>query len=300
MEEHSFTNWLRQEVSAARCALLTLFEKRDRLLFIDGPQLEREYMEKVGHFEETVIREEIEMELLQKKQRLIQTALNRREPIDEAAIDAQINQLRQEKLKEAEGVSLDADVMELTPEEAEQLQDLYHTIVRCYHPQMHPELTQAHKRLFPKAQDAYRRKDLAALQLIHEMLLSADGDVDLGALLDFLMDAAQQQEMEIVPKAYSTDYALASTLYPFFAPTSEEAAIQEEWDRCKAETDAIVSEMKQIQSEFPFIAAKMLADPAQVDNYKKELEYRFFEAKKKQDQLSLLIRDMTRRVAVYE
>ena len=68
MDKHTFTNWLNSEVTATRYALLTAFEEKERLLYIVGPQLEREYMDKVGSFEETVIKEEIECELLQKKQ----------------------------------------------------------------------------------------------------------------------------------------------------------------------------------------------------------------------------------------
>ena len=48
MENHSFFDWLEREVSSAHFALLALYEKRDKLRFIDGPMLERDYMEKVG------------------------------------------------------------------------------------------------------------------------------------------------------------------------------------------------------------------------------------------------------------
>ena len=58
MEKHSFLDWLEREVSSARFALLALYEKRDKLRFIDGPMLERDYMDKVGNFEESIIQEE--------------------------------------------------------------------------------------------------------------------------------------------------------------------------------------------------------------------------------------------------
>lgn len=135
--------------------------------------------------------------------------------------------------------------------------------------------------------------------LIHNMLLNADGD-DLEALLDLLLSSVSEQEMETVRRDYSTDYALASTLYPFFTQTTEDVAIQEEWDRCKAETDVIMAELEHIRNDFPFTAADMLADPEKVEDYKKELEHRLFEAKKEREQLSELIRKMIERVAAYE
>ena len=71
MEKHTFTLWLHMERIAARYALLALYEQRDRLQYIEGPRLEEEYMDKIGPYEETVIREEIECEILQKKQQMI-------------------------------------------------------------------------------------------------------------------------------------------------------------------------------------------------------------------------------------
>lgn len=55
MENHTFTNWLQFEVNSARCALLKLIEEEDRLQYVEGPQLERAYMEAVGNYEETVV-----------------------------------------------------------------------------------------------------------------------------------------------------------------------------------------------------------------------------------------------------
>ena len=302
MVKNSFLDWLEREVSAARYTLLALCEKRDRLCFHDGPKLEREYMDKVGHFEESIIQEEIEVELLEKKQQMIQTAINRREPIDEAAIDAEIEKLRQEKLIEAEnfGTKDHGDFVELNEADAKELQELYRTIVKCYHPQMHPELTEIHKKLFMKAQEAYRQNDLEALRLIYDMLLQADGDVDLGELLDLLIDSAAKGETEPVSKGYTTDYALASVLYPYFTHTAEEAALQEEWDRYKKETNDITVVIDNIQGAFPFTAAQMLSDPEQLEAYKKDLEYRLYEAQKERERLSQQIRSMIERVTVHE
>ncbi len=114
MSKHSFKLWLHSEVTSARCALLTLYEQRDKLKYIEVPRLEKEYMDKVGTYEETVIKEEIECELLQKKQQMIQAAINRHEPIDEAAIDAELEMHRQKMVKEAAGTAALQDYAELT------------------------------------------------------------------------------------------------------------------------------------------------------------------------------------------
>ena len=141
-------------------ALLTLLEKKDTLVYIEGPQLEQEYMSKIGSYEEKVIREEMECELLDEKQQMIQAAINRREPVDEVAIDAKIEEMRENLLKEAQGTSLSDESGSLSAEIISQLQELYREIVNQFHPATHPNLTDVQKELFQKAQDAYRMRNL--------------------------------------------------------------------------------------------------------------------------------------------
>ena len=136
-------------------------------------------------YEETVIKEEIECELLQKKQQMIQAALNRREPIDETAIDAELDIQRQQMIQETADPAAPQEYAELSSEQSNGLQELYRDIVKSFHPQMYPELTDAHRELFKKAQKVYRRRDLAALKLIHEMMFSAQNDaLELELLLE--------------------------------------------------------------------------------------------------------------------
>lgn len=269
--------WLREEVVAARCALLTLYEQRDKLRYIEKPRLEKEYMDKVGTYEETVIQEEIECELLQKKQQKIQVAVNRREPIDEIKIDEELEDERQEMMKEAAGPEELDEYEELTVEESDRLQDLYSDIVQNFHPQIHPELTEAHRQLFQKAQESYRSRDVQAMNLVHDMLHSTqEEEADLEMLLEFLIDNEDDEEsVEVSPRReFATDYSLAAMIYCGFKPTNEEAAMQEELARCRQMTDEIMQQMDDMKCQFPFNASDMLLDDVQIESYKEELEHR--------------------------
>lgn len=122
MSEHTFTQWLWNEVTVSKCALLTLYEQRDRIKYIERPRLEREYMEKIGSYEETIIKQEMECKLLQKKQQMIQAAINRWEPINEAAIDAEIEKERQQMRQEAVGSPAPQEYADLTGDQSDELQ----------------------------------------------------------------------------------------------------------------------------------------------------------------------------------
>lgn len=283
MAKHTFVKWLNKEVASSGCALLKLYEELDKLKYIEGPRLEKEYMDKIGTFEETVIKEEIECELLRKKQVMIQSSLNRREPIDEASIDEEINKLREEKIKEAGGDAPPKEYADLSEEQATELQEIYSEIVKNYHPQTHPDLTEAHKELFKKAQEAYRRKDISALKLIYDMLTSADGE---GMAFELSMELDVSDEEETADERFTTDYTLASELYKGFIPTSEEASIQEEWRRYKQNIDEVMSNMETLKTQFPYTAAETLSNPDKLAEYKAGLEHRLYEASKEQARLT--------------
>lgn len=298
MKAHTFTDWLYSEVMSSRNALLTLYERIDKMRFVEAPQLEQQYMEQVGSVEEEIIQQEIECELLEEKKNMVQTAINRREPVDEAAIDAKIDAMRQEKLTEAVGtVPNEVPCHNLTGEQTDALQDLYRQIVQHFHPQMHPEMTQNQKELFAKAQDAYRRRDMTALQLIYDMLSSTEGEpLNLTVTFELTMGDG---DGETEKRVFSTDYTLAKRLYNCFVPTAEEAAIQEEWKSCQEKQVSLMQQVEELKQEFPFNAAEMLADPEQIEAYKQQLQHRRFEAEQSIRKLEVEIQSMMERVKVH-
>lgn len=286
MAKRTFVTWLNKEVASSSCALLKLYEELDKLKYIEGPRLEKEYMDKIGTFEETVIKEEIECELLKKKQEMIQAAINRREPVDEAAIDEEISKLREEMIKEAGGDAPPQEYADLSEEQATELQEIYSEIVKNYHPQTHPDLTEAHKELFKKAQEAYRRKDVSALKLIYDMLTSADGEgIDIELLMSMLDVSVDVGDDGSADERFTTDYTLVANLYKNFVPTAEEAAIQEEWTRYKQNIDEVMSDMTILKTQFPYTAAETLSNPEKLAEYKAGLEHRLFEATKERERL---------------
>lgn len=296
MNRHTFLGWLYSEVTSARGALLALYEELDKLRFVEGPKLEQQYMEQVGELEEAIIRQEIECELLEEKKKLIQAARYLRQPLDMAAIDATIEQLRQEKLQEAIGNPPSDTLPVLSDEDTILIQELYREIVQRYHPQMHPEITESQKDLFLKAQDAYRRRDLAALKLIHQMISSNE-------LPLFNIDVTLSMADEDTPdmrRSFTTDYSLAKQIYSCFCPTVEDAAIQEELNACKGKNEQVSQQLEELKQTFPFNAAGMLADPNQLEEYKKQLAYRRYQAEQTAKRLQKEIQSSVERMSARE
>ena len=294
MGKHTFAGWLQHEITAARCALLKLYEEKDRMLYVEKRQLEEKYMAAVGSFEEEVIKEEMECELLIAKHKMVQVKLNRREEINEAEIDLEIEKMRGELMREAAGSGGgDRNYQELAPEKMNELQEIYSKIVQACHPQMHTNLPETHRQLYDKAQEAYRRHDLNALRLIWDMLTSAeDGGEGIQLALEISMGVGGEDGEDEQIRDYSTDYTLAASLYSCFVPMENEAPVLEEWEHYKAEIRLEMMLMEKAREEYPFSAEKMLSSPEETAAYKAELELRLKNAKQQREKLSSEIREM--------
>ena len=298
MNSCRFIFWLEGELISSRYVLIKQYEKYDRMRFIEIPDTERKYLEVFGEIEEKVIKAEIDCELLEEKQKMIQTAINRREPINEAEIDAALNEKREKLIKEAQGEE-PQQFANITSAQQDELQSIYNEIVKKYHPQMHPELTEVHKELFRKAQDAYRRRDLPALCLIKDTLDSIGEDENAFERFLQLMASSQNEnpeEEEKLPE-HKADYTLAGIIYKNFVPTVDEASIIEETDFYRNRCCELAQDMEKMKNEFPLSAKATLEDPEETEKYKEELSHRLRDAENKKSVLEEKISGMLKEVS---
>lgn len=286
MGNSCFAGWLAQEVESAQNALLTRIEQLDTLRYVEAPKLRNEYMVKIGTTEDEVLNAELDAKMLQRKLELIQIKRNRREPIDMAEIDQQIEAERQALLVQAETDDAASQRLpQLTEEQQAELQELYHKIVEGFHPQVHPNLTDTEKALYEKAVDAYRNRNLAALKLIDEILFKDGIAFALKTTLS-VVEEDEQQQAAVLAEVLSADYTLAKQLYPYFVPQQQDAVLRSAAERYTAQRTALEAEIEQLQRVFPFTARETLASEEKTKAYLEQLTQRKFRAQDAKKQLT--------------
>ena len=293
MSKYTFAEWIIGEVNSAKCVLLSVYEHRDALIAVEGPQLEREYMEIFGEYEQAVIREEIECELLEEKKLMIQTAINRREPLNMELINQRIDERRQELFKDAAG-DYDADNSNsLSLDETRKIQELYNEIIKEFHPQVRSDLTSIQKELYQKALEAYRHNDLDSMILIHDMIFSSV-ESEFGLQLSV-------GDVQLVPVSatenFLDDFSLVSEIFGSFDPSLEEVHAKQELEKYRKLIDTTLAEIEEIKKKFPYTAAEMLKNPDMIAEFKKELELRMQSARSRRTGLENEIELMTESVA---
>ena len=297
MRKQTFTAFLSAEVESARLALLAAYQERDRVLYVEAAPLRKRYMDIFGVVEDAVLRAELERHLLERKRDLIQIAINRREPVDLAAIEKLLEEEKAELLKQLESEDRTSKEMpELTEEQMQTMQRQYREINQAFHPSMHPEISDTQRELFEKAQEAYRNQDPEAMKLVYDMLFEP---VDFGALANVLREAradplSPRQSFVKFAHELETDYALAKELYDCFLPAEEDRVVSSALDIYTAERHLVEEEIEAIRKGFPFNAVEVINDPAKQEEYMLSLKLRAkqceIETKQLKDTITELLR----------
>ena len=297
MRKQTFTAFLSAEVESARLALLAAYQERDRVLYVEAAPLRKRYMDIFGVVEDAVLRAELERHLLERKRDLIQIAINRREPVDLAAIEKLLEEEKAELLKQLESEDRTSKEMpELTEEQMQTMQRQYREINQAFHPSMHPEISDTQRELFEKAQEAYRNQDPEAMKLVYDMLFEP---IDYGALANVLREAradplSPRQSFVKFAHELETDYALAKELYDCFLPAEEDRVVSSALDIYTAERHLVEEEIEAIREGFPFNAVEVINDPAKQEEYMLSLKLRAkqceIETKQLKDTITELLR----------
>lgn len=289
MLEQTYSKWLENDVMAMQYALLVALEKKDTLLYIDEPALREEYMQKIGVYEERVLKAELELSLQEKKKQLIQTALNRREAIDLDVIDKILEEERKQQLEQLNQTYKRETVhSNLTFEEREELQNLYKDIVRDFHPEVHKDITDFQKQLYQRAVVAYQKQQLEALRLVHEMLYAKEEG-------EFPFEISVDVEMKIgteLVESLMEDYSLAAELYPCFETLEKDGILISTKQQYEEKEKTVWLEIEQIQTRFPFIAKETLRNEEKLKAYLESLNGRMNIAKEDLERLQVEIQLM--------
>ena len=298
MRNQSFTACLAAEVESARLALLAAYLERDRVLYVEAAPLRKQYLDIFGVIEDAVLRAELECHLLERKRDLIQIALNRREPVDLAAIEKLLEEEKTELLQQIESEDLTSkELPELTEEQMHTLQRQYREINQAFHPSLHPEISDTQLELFERAQEAYRNQDCSAMKLVYDMLFEP---VDLGGLKSLMSEieradpTAPQRSFARMAHEMETDYTLAKKLYDCFLPAEEDRVVQSALDVYTAERRAVEEEIAAIHEGFPFNAAEVIHDPAKQEEYMLSLKLRAKQCEIETKQLKETITNLLR------
>lgn len=172
VEIHPEVVRLRDENALLREELVHLLTESHDLVHTIKPNLLALYQAKIGVWELQQFRLQCQAARLKRKAELIQASLNKGCWPDLTAIEAQLGEEFQawERKLQAEAERLKAAEERLkhllSPADDRELKTLYYRLAKKLHPDLNPNLTDEHKRLWRRVQAAYDAGDLDELRAL--------------------------------------------------------------------------------------------------------------------------------------
>lgn len=231
---------LKKEVEKLRVELSILLLERDDLLLMECKNIEMAYMLEVGYLEYGLYELQCNVLRLKRKVELIQARMNRQEAVVVKEIETILNKEfaeYQKRLNDQMGKmnqAIERNRMgRLSEEETREIKKLYRKIVKVLHPDLHVDVSEAQRRLFGNAVQAYEDGDLTTLRIIYEVVQNSDTEYE-----------GQDAIVQLVKEKIRLTELLAG----------------------------VKEQIAKIKSEYPYTLKKILMDATKLEEYKAELE----------------------------
>lgn len=167
----------REKLAELKQELAELFEQREHMINYERPHLLAAYTKLIGEYKYEEFALQITIKRCKRKAELIQTRINRNEPIIieqiEQQLDAEFAEYERILNEQMESIKAATELLNaplLSEEEAKELKQLYRLLVKRLHPDWNPNLTQEERDLFVRVQAAYNTANLQELRNILLMI----------------------------------------------------------------------------------------------------------------------------------
>lgn len=255
---------LKQKLNKARNRYLELIEKYSELVNIIGPNLENDYMIKLGGKEHQLFSCQVEILRLKREISLFQAAVSHGRTITEKEVADHIEkefaeyrkkiQEQTEKLKQAREY---VAAPELSPEDSKMLKKLYREIVRKLHPDLNPDLPPGAGKLWEQVQSAYKNGLLPELFLLSDMVEELlRGKSDFVETINS-MEQIKQELAKTKEKITNLDKQIKDTLnsVPFtyrdlLSNATEVMLKRDNLDRQIEQCQKYIAELKEIRAQY--------------------------------------------------
>ncbi|MDR2965977.1 MAG: hypothetical protein LBU88_09400 [Treponema sp.] len=201
--------------------LASLVYERDNLLYHTCPQIETEYMLKIGKLECSIFEYQCKILRVKRKIEIIQSFLNKEQSYNIDEIEKQLDKEQQEyseKLKEKQQRIEEARFRksnygtQLTDEESIEIKKLYTQIVKKLHPDLNPDTTEEQHGQFIDAVNAYKNADLSEMRIIF-LLLEKTTIKNTSNSLDKLNE--RKEKLSYEKKYLISDIQSIKTKFPY-------------------------------------------------------------------------------------
>lgn len=233
---------LSEECELLKEELAALYTEWDYLTKAVIPNIEAEYVVKIGTLQHELRQVQINIQWAKREIEIIQAAINRGESVDETAIKVQLESefaewkaqldAQVKDIKDAQTVLSSAA---LSPGDSVLLKKLYRGLAKKLHPDVNPDQSEGAHNLWLQVQSAYEMADLKQLQALHLLADEIPDNYDLPNSIDILKQRRNdfKSQIEHMLKKMAELKGL-----PIF-----------QWQKCLDDPECVAEEQRKIKEQ---------------------------------------------------
>ncbi len=256
-ELHPVVRQLQRECKQLRTELAKLVCDYDILVNTIGPNLEADYLIKIGHLQYDLFCADTSVRRLKRKIEMLQAALNSGDRIDISIVDAKLDEEFEDWQRQAEGqfAKIQAARQQLSslhnPEDSAEIKKLYRQLARRLHPDVNPKSPEKAHALWLQVATAYKNGDLEELRVLALLVDEIPGVQEQLSSIEKLKKRRKTLAGQI--EALLVKRAELRQMFPF---DLEEKLADSEWvaENQREYTEQIAATSEQTQSLELFLA----------------------------------------------
>lgn len=236
------------------------------LVGVVKPNLETEYMMKIGKKEYKLFSLHVAYLRLKREIALYQAAKNRGEQVESTQINTILDEEFEEYLRQIEAQQKAVAEAEehflakkMSAEKKEEFKKLYHKLVKKIHPDLHPELPPMATVLWGRIQDAYKTGDLSELTLLADMV----DELFTGEL--------EMETVDLNPVKY----------------------LQQQYDLLAERLEQLKEQIRTLYTQPPLCHLELLNNPQEVLKKREELDAQIKQLEETVEMLKKVLKELT-------
>lgn len=245
---------MKQQCNLLRDEISVLLAEYDHLVDTVGPNIMAHYATTIGVKEYETLNLDVEVRRLKATIEMIQAIANQGKKPNleqiEAAVEDELQSWKEKVDQMLSEITAGKDRLnnQMTTEESAELQKLYRMLAKKLHPDLNPDLTEKHKSLWARVQQAYGSGNLKEMRALALMVDDLPEEIDLPNQVELLEKRIADLKLQVENLVHKIAGIKSTPPHSLIEKLSDPEWVQEQISVCQGRIASLSAERENLEN----------------------------------------------------